>query len=122
MTYAWPAGFAQVASKYDLVSDATLWAGAPTAWTVLGSNDNFTSSTTLDSQSSVAWTANTAETKTYTFVNANKYLAYRLAVTAVAGADSGGVTLREWTLYKCHDMRNCAGASSMNVRDGVCRV
>lgn len=72
---------------------------APRSWTIEASNDGFATSTVLDTRSGETnW--GDAERRYYKFVNKQKFLSYRIAVSESNQSDTGqlGVSIAYWGL------------------------
>lgn len=91
---------AKAANKYSVANrnENDYNASAPKEWTLKGSNDNWATSTTLDSRQNVTnWT--NAETKEFSFSNSIAFKSYRLEIASIAG-NSPFVCIGEFKLLK----------------------
>jgi len=101
-TYATPTRVTQ----YSVVSSTDSAARDPRDWTLQASNDGITW-ITLDTQTAQTF-ATRGETRTYGFVNDNRWLLYRLSVTANNG-DTSSLSVAELTLSVPQDTPDTTG-------------
>jgi hypothetical protein len=93
-------------TRYSLVSSTDSAARDPRDWTLQASNDGVTW-VTLDTQTAQAF-ATRGETRTYGFVNDNRWLQYRLVVSANNG-DTSALSLAELTFSVPQDTPDTTG-------------